>query len=293
MRVAIIQTHLVPGRWEENVEHACLQARSAIAEYRPELILLPEAFAGYVDPDGRHAIEPTDGATASRMTELADEGECLVLFGMLRSTAEGNFNSAVLVSDAGVLGVYDKTHLVLDRDRPDFDEERFFVPGDHLGLFDTPLGRLGVLICHDGSYPEMFRSLVLEGADIICWLLNNCDVRQWAEFHALWNVVPIALANPVATPVFLPSGNRYKIDGSSIIVVGDGKRIADAGRTEPEVLFADLDPARWKAVRANGSGMQAAYQVRRPDLYGSIVSPRSFEPERPASDMRPRGASED
>ena len=138
------------------------------------------------------------------------------------------------------------------------NEQEIFVRGEKLELFDTNKGRIGVMICHDGTYPELPRTLVLMGADLICWLMNNGNCISWARHYAHWYMVPIAIAN------------KANIGGSAI-VDGDGKSIVEAPSAHSIELVAELDPAKWRESRAEGTGGQAVYRVRRPDLYGALI----------------------
>ena len=267
MRIALIQTRLIPGARRDNVEAACAQVRETIREFRHDLIMLPEAFAAYIDETGRHDAETLDGETVGKMQQLACDGNCPILFGMLRRESDGVHNSAVLVDGNAVLGVYDKTHLFYTPSNPLLNEQACFARGESLGLFDTPSGRLGVMICHDGTYPELPRALILKEADIICWLMNNGNVVSWAQHYARWYLAPVAIANPVATPI---EGVRPALPGGSVVVDGDGSILAQAEGDGAQTLTAEVDLARWREIRATGEGMQAVYRVRRPDLYGPL-----------------------
>jgi predicted amidohydrolase len=271
MKITCIQSHLEPGCWTENVENGCAQARIAFEENETDLVVFPEGFPNYVCPEGPLVGETLDGPTVKQMQSMAAEGDCLVLFGMIREEPDGFHNSAILVNDSEVLGIYDKTHLFLARDTLPIDEQRLLVRGEKLGLFDTPFGRLGVLICHDGTYPEVFRALVLSGAQVIFWLMNNGNVISWATHHALWNLVPIAIANVVGPPIALPGGRAHQVHGCSVIVDGDAEILAQASGDQPKVLHAELDLEKWRDIRLHGDMKQAVFTVRRPDLYGPIT----------------------
>lgn len=273
MRIAVVQPSIRPAEPEDNVARACQQVRAALAPERPDLVLLPEAFAAYVSGAAPLVGEDLDGATASAMHRLAADGSCQVLFGMLRSSPEGLHNSAVLVDGERVLGIYDKTHLFYDAAEPQLNEQALFVAGRQVGLFDTSAGRLGVMICHDGTYPELARVLVLEGAEVICWLMNDGDVVSWAVHYARWNLVPIAIANCVGPAVTLPSGMCHTVAGSSCVVDGDGRVLAQASTDRAETLTAELDLEVWRRKRAEGERMEAVFRVRRPDLYGPLTRP--------------------
>ena len=267
MRITVIQSLLTPRARRDNVEAACALVRQQTGSSCPDLVVLPEAFPAYIDGPGRVDAESLRGETVARMQQLAGEGNCLILFGMLRQEADGVHNSAVLVDGAAIHGVYDKTHLYYSPSTPAIHEHARFVRGETLGLFDTALGRLGVMICHDGTYPELPRALVLNGADMICWLMSNGNVVTWAQHYARWYLAPVAIANPVGPAI---EGVRADRPGGSVLVDGDGSILAEAGGESPQALTVELDLAKWREVRANGEGMQAVYRVRRPDLYGSL-----------------------
>ena len=99
---------------------------------------------------------------AARVAELA--GDMVVCVGFCEDGGGGvRYNAAACVNGDGLLGLHRKTHLPLD-------EDRFTTTGDQLGAFDTPIGRLGMLICYDKAFPEAARTLALDGAEVLCFL---------------------------------------------------------------------------------------------------------------------------
>ncbi len=260
IKITVIQT-TDGGDWHDTVDKSIEQARGAIREEHPDLILFPEAFCGYGYQPDQIRSEPIDGETVGKMIALAAEGKCLVLFGMLRSEDDGIHNSAILVDEKEVIGIYDKTHLYYHPGRPTHNEQKLYVRGESLGLFDTRLGRLGVMICHDGYYPEVPRALVLNGADVIFWLLNNGDCVSWAQGYARYCIVPLALANP---------------NKGSGIVDGNRKVLCRSVEGEASAMTAEVDLARWREERATGYGGKALYRVRRPELYHSLLKPYPY-----------------
>jgi N-carbamoylputrescine amidase len=136
-----------------------------------QLVVLPELCnTGYVFRDVAEAAglaEPVPGGpTTGLLMRLCASLDVHVVCGVAEQSGDALYNSAVLVGPGGVVGTYRKCHL--------WDQEnRVFQPGD-LGLpvFDTPLGRIGMLICYDAWFPEAFRSLALRGADIVALPTN-------------------------------------------------------------------------------------------------------------------------
>ena len=96
------------------------------------------------------------------MAELARE--LVVCIGFCEAGAGGaRHNSAAVLSGDGVLGVHRKIHLPLR-------EDRFTTPGEQLIAFDTPAGRIGMLICYDKAFPEAARTLALDGAQVLAFM---------------------------------------------------------------------------------------------------------------------------
>jgi len=132
-----------------------------------EMVVLPEcALGGYLvpGPDGEpqmpRALDP-DGPEIRRLVQIA--GPTVVCAGFVEDAPGGPYNSAVCVSGDGVLGIHRKVHLPPS-------EAGHFSAGERLCAFETPVGRVGMLICYDKSFPEAARALALDGAVVIACL---------------------------------------------------------------------------------------------------------------------------
>ena len=156
--------------------------------------MLPEAaLGGYVETLHGDADPPpalhADGPELEAVIGLA--GEMVVCVGFCEDGGDGiRYNAAACVSGDGLLGLHRKTHLPLD-------EHRFTTVGDQLGAFDTPVGRIAMLICYDKAFPEAARTLALDGAEVLCtmsaWPCSATnpapiltDDRQWRRAE-LWD----------------------------------------------------------------------------------------------------------
>ncbi|MFE5836343.1 nitrilase-related carbon-nitrogen hydrolase [Arthrobacter sp. NPDC056493] len=145
-----------------------------------QLLVLPElATSGYYlrpDEAGRCALA-SDDPVFGEWASLLDPGMVLVL-GFCERGEHSLFNSAAIMTRAGVISVYRKTHL--------WDEEQslFEAGSAPPPVVPTPLGPLGVLICYDLEFPEMPRSLALGGAEIIAVPTNWPLVPRPAGEHA-------------------------------------------------------------------------------------------------------------
>jgi predicted amidohydrolase len=122
------------------------------------MVVLPEcAIGGYKTGGEGIAL---DGPEIARLAAIA--GDTVVCAGFTEATDDGGapYSSAVCVSGDGVLGHHRKVHLPPS-------ERGTFAAGSTFGAFDTPVGRVGMLICYDKVFPEAARSLALDGAEIV------------------------------------------------------------------------------------------------------------------------------
>jgi N-carbamoylputrescine amidase len=149
----------VAGSFGGDVARGLGRIERVIAEARgrgARMVVLPEcAIGGYMTGGEGIAV---DGPEIERLVAIA--GETVVCAGF---TEAGGHSSAVCVSGDGVLGRHRKVHLPPS-------ERGTFTPGDSFRAFDTPLGRVGMLICYDKVFPEAARALALDGAEIVASL---------------------------------------------------------------------------------------------------------------------------
>jgi len=138
------------------------------------LLALPEAaLGGYLSSlggpgtDGRppRSLPPAlrlDGPELARVAELA--GDVVVVLGICEADGPDDdpirYNTAVALDGSGILGVHRKVHQPLG-------ENMSYAAGDGFAAFDTPIGRIGMMICYDKAFPEAARTLALDGAEIV------------------------------------------------------------------------------------------------------------------------------
>ncbi len=244
MLLACAQYAVQDGDPEANRERSVTAILDA-ARKGADLVLLPELATSGCDLSREQALslaEPIpDGATVRAWREIAGERSIFVAGGVLERKGEALHNSAVVVGPGGLLGRYRKTHL--------WDGEKLlYEPGRELPVFETPLCRLGVLVCYDAWFPEAARVLALRGADLVCVPANAPDdwvpeeqrrgdltmLNAHAISHANVNRLFVACANRV--------GDGYL--GRSCIVDPTGGLLALGSATEEELLLAEIDPGR-------------------------------------------------
>jgi predicted amidohydrolase len=256
---------------------ACFQTiERALQEVRvcgAGLVVLPEAaLGGYVeslhgdDCDPPPALE-VDGPELRRVARLARD--LVVCVGFCENGGDGvRHNSAAVLSGDGVLGVHRKIHLPLR-------EDRFTTPGERIAAFDTPVGRIGMLICYDKAFPEAARTLALDGAQVLafmsawpCSATNAAprlqDDRQWRRAE-LWdrsraaeNSMIVASANQTGT-----FGSLRFVGGARIVEPG-GDVVAATG-TDSGLACASFDV---EATLERARRALSPIRDLRPDLYG-------------------------
>ncbi|MEO6502889.1 MAG: carbon-nitrogen hydrolase family protein [Jatrophihabitantaceae bacterium] len=228
-----------------NTDRAIELTRRCHAATGAELIVLPESvttgFTPGVDTEQLwDLVSELPGPVLQPFADLAAElGSHLVLGTYERGPQRGVvYNAAVVLSPAGeLLGVYRKTHP-FGHERA--DRGGWVTPGEDILVVDTALGRIGVIICFDGDYPELSRITALAGAELICRpsaLLRSADIWELTNrARAYDNHVYVIGSNCTGVD---PGGVIYF--GNSMIVTPIAEVIARASSHECWVS-ARLDP---------------------------------------------------
>ena len=220
-------------------------------------VMTPE-YALMMDGSGRTMRERAlnaDGTPAlPELQALARELSVWVLVGSLTLKTEGEriANRSYLIADDGrVVAHYDKIHM-FDVRLPDgkvIRESSAYCPGERAVVADTPWGKLGLTVCYDLRFPQLYRVLAKAGA--IYLTIPSSFQRATGKVH--WHTLIKARAIENACFVFAPAmcgehpGNRTSY-GHSLVVDPWGEVLADGGDA-PGVVYADVDPARVTQVR--------------------------------------------
>lgn len=255
------------------IEHSIAAARAQGAKLVvfPESTLggyLREPMPGETGPELPVALDP-DGPEIAALIALA--GDTVVCAGYTEAGAAGRrYASAVCVDGSGVLGRHRKVHLP--------PGERFaYTPGDRFAAFDTPVGRIGMLICYDKLFPEAARALALDGADIVAsmaaWpLCRQRPARRIAQDRQTRHFNLIDTARAAENQIVWVSSNQtgtlgpLRFLGNAKIVDPDGVVLARTGGCAGMAL-ARIDAAA--AVRESRMGIDHLGD-RRPEAYRSM-----------------------
>ncbi|CAK9887950.1 MULTISPECIES: nitrilase family protein [Pseudomonas] len=277
-RVAVIQFDPQVGleHCDNNLCHGLELAEQAVRE-GANLIILPElANTGYSfntrAEAWAHAEALADGPSLKTWAAFAREHHVYLVAGFAERDGLKLYDSAVLFGPEGLLGHYRKAHL--------WNQEKLWFSPGNLGfpVFETPIGRIGLLICWDIWFPEVPRLLAMQGADIICSLNNwvwtpaplfdasgRCMASYLTMTAAHVNNVHIAAANRIGSE----RGGRFL--GCSLIAGTNGWPLGEiAGPENQCILYADLDLSSARSTPIWNS-LNDLPRDRRTDLYGSML----------------------
>jgi beta-ureidopropionase len=275
VRAALIQAQANMSKQDAVDKHIKMIADAA--GQGAQVVGLQEIFHGPYfcaeqDPKWYGTAEPEDGPTVTRMREVAREYGIVLVVPWYEEEQPGvYYNTACVIErDGTVLGKYRKTHI--PHVGPCFWEKFYFKPGN-LGypVFDTSVGRVGLIICYDRHFPEVARELGIKGAEIV--FNPSATVESLSRYlweleqpaHAVANGFWMAASNRVGVEAPL---NPAKFYGSSYFCSPRGKIIAQASDSEDEVLVADLDLDEIREVRNTWQ----FFRDRRPETYGELVA---------------------
>lgn len=249
-----------------------------------EFLVFPEAaIGGYLSSLGNHgdtvkdtkrSLPPAirlDGPEIARVQEIV--GDMVIAIGFCELAEDGvtRYNAAAVLDGDQIYGNYRKVHQPLG-------ENMSYSSGSEYGVFDTPVGRVGLQICYDKAFPEAARIMALNGAEIIASLsawpaartatAENLQDDRWTYRFNLFDT-----ARALDNQVFWVAANQSGTFGSlryvgNAKIVDPGGNILDTTLLESGLAVADVDIAG--TFRAMRGGM-FHLRDRRPDVYGELV----------------------
>jgi beta-ureidopropionase len=279
VKVALIQ---FAGKQDKaaNVARASDFLRQAAAK-GADVVCLHElattVYFAFEEHDRWFALAETiPGPSTEHFSALACTHNLALVLPLFERDEDRYYNAAAVIDvDGRLLGSYRKSVIPFvcrDGSAPSTFERYYFRPGDHgLPVFKTSNGvTLGVQICFDRHFPEHFRVLGLQGADLVC--VPTTSERKgedhWRfelQAEAYANCCWVAGVNRVGQDEGCAGDDWY---GQSAVVSPRGEVVAQAGDKEDEVLLADFDPCLAAELRATWG----FFRDRRPEMYGPLVS---------------------
>jgi beta-ureidopropionase len=274
VRAAVIQATANMPKEEAVEKHIELIGKAAADG--AQITCLQEIFHGPYfcaeqDPKWYDTAETEDGPTLTRMREVAREHNMVLVVPWYEEEQAGVYynSAAVIERDGTLLGKYRKTHI--PHVGPCFWEKYYFKPGNvGYPVFDTSIGKVGLIICYDRHFPEVARAVGLRGAELV--FNPSATVESLSRYlweleqpaHAVANGYWIAAINRVGIEEPL---NSHKFYGSSYFCNPRGKIVCQASDTEDEVLVCDVDLGMNREVRNTWQFLRD----RRPETYGFMT----------------------
>jgi predicted amidohydrolase len=260
MKVGFYQFRPLFGKTEQNSK----KILNALKNVEADLIVLPElALPGYYFKDKQEALkyseDPGSSSRLDALCNLAQKKNFHLVIGFAEKQGEQCYNSAALIGPNGIEHIYRKVHL--------FNEEKFcFDPGDTPFVVNEINGvKIGIMICFDWVFPEVTRTLAMQGAQIICQpsnlVLTFCQQTM--------------LARCIENKVFAITANRYgtdkrpqgilKFTGKSQVVAPGGKLLHRAASQRDALFVTEINPkdADNKMITEHNH----LFNDRRPDYY--------------------------
>lgn len=224
---------------------------------RPQLVVLPEAFSCFGAGDrAQLAMAETykDGEVQKQLAALAKKHEVYLVGGTLPIDAGERFSAASILfgPDGGILNRYDKIHLfdvdVADNTK-EYRESKWTQPGSNVVTTATDFGVVGMAVCYDLRFPELFSALRQAGSQIIVLPSAFTQVTGKAHWHALVRARAIEQQVFIVAPGQVGEhANGRETFGHSIIVSPWGEILAeqelDEGVVSVSVDVADIEPIR-------------------------------------------------
>ncbi len=262
MKVGFIQFAPILGDVQATIRK--IDRLIALAK-RADLVLLPELCnSGYNFESHEQAWKTSeeieDSIFVRYLESLCRKHDFHIVSGFNERDNDSLFSSAILIGPDGYIGKYRKLHLFVK-------EKDIFTPGNAgLPVFDIGVCRLGILVCFDWIFPEVWRILALKGADIICHpsaLVLPGLAQKAVPIHGLVNRVYTITANRIGTE------GDLTFTGLSTIADPKGGVLVQASQLDEDVKIVDIDIelARDKMITPRND----IFADRRPEEYTSLL----------------------
>lgn len=259
MKVSCLQMNMKLGCPEENFAHAEQLICNAMKD-TPDVLVLPETWNTGFFPKGNLAeLSCKDGdEVKSRIGALAKQYGVNIVAGSVSNVRDGKvFNTAMVFDrDGQCMAEYDKTHLFTP-----MGEDDYYTCGDHLCCFTLDGVKCGIIICYDTRFPELTRSLALQGLDMLF------VVSQWPK-ERIFHLRTLTTARAIENQMFVVCCNscgtagKTVYGGNSAIIEPFGKTLALGGENE-EIITADCDIEISSDIRSS----IPVFRDRRQELY--------------------------
>ncbi len=280
IHTAVVQMETIWLDREANIKKILMYIDQICEELPTDLIVFPElSNTGYVK--GRmmefnvkfiEAAEPIPGPSSLAICNAAKRHKVHIAIGLaqLHPTITATlYNSAILINSRGeIAGVHHKMHIPAE-------EKHYFYPGSTKEVFDTELGKIGLLVCYDSEFPELPRILSLKGAEILIGMFN----WGWpVGTYATGRLSRMAASRALENKNYFIACDKVGIEdesvfyGNSTIAGPDGEIIIESlpiHDVKESIIRGTLNYDALLRERA----FNTTFRNRRPDMYQEIIEP--------------------
>lgn len=264
MRIAIAQIKN-EGSITKNLEKSMKCIKTA-SENNADLILFPEVhltefFPQYKALDVSQYRLTVESDEVKAFRNASREYHIMTVPNIYLEENGRNYDASLMIDKSGaILGIQKMVHVA---QATNFYEQDYYTPADDgFKVFDTPFGRIGIVVCFDRHYPESIRTEALMGADLI--LIPTVNTKSEPSEMFNWEIRVQAFQNSVAVIMCNRVGSEGEMNfsGESIAVDARGNVIEKADDME-QILYVDIDLKESEKVRKE----KPYTQLRRPDFY--------------------------
>ena len=234
MRVTIAQTDIAFEAKEKNLD----KALRIVEEAGSDLILFPELFTTGFDFDNiKELSEEVPGETTDALCKTCDDS---MVGGSIAQKDDGTYNTFFLLDRDGILATYRKIHLFRE-------EKNYFSPGGESVVIDTKFAKVGLATCYDIRFPELFRELTKNGAEVV---LVTAEFPSPRDNH--WRI--LLQARAIENQVFVIAANRVGRDkrqeyfGNSMVIDPWGEVLIECNEGA-EISSCDIDVSMVSKIR--------------------------------------------
>lgn len=172
-KARLASIHFLPKEGKNPADKPALYAPliAEAAQQKADLIVLGETVTYYgTGKTMAECAEPIPGPSTEYFGRLAQQHDLYIVAGLVEREGKTLYNTAALVGpDGKLVGKYRKVTL------PRSEIEAGVTPGHDYPVFDTRFGKVGMMVCYDGFFPEVARALAIKGAEVIAWPVWGCN----------------------------------------------------------------------------------------------------------------------
>lgn len=264
MRIAMFQMENA-GSIQKNLDKS-LRAMEEAAGNGADLILFPEVqltefFPQYPGQDVRHYRVSLNSDIVRAFCSASRKFHIMSVPNLYLDINGRPYDASLLIgADGQISGIQKMVHVA---QAPQFYEQDYYTPSDDgFKVFDTPFGRIGIVVCFDRHYPESIRTQALRGADLI--LIPTVNTKAEPSEMFAWEIRVQAFQNSVAVAMCNRVGEEgaMQFSGESIVTDADGNLLQMADDTE-QIIYADVDLKESGKIRKS----RPYTGLRRPQFY--------------------------